>query len=107
VDTLVRQQPEQAWLMALRLVELSPDDQTLANVAAGPLEDLLKLHPYAFIDRVEHQIPNRCKIPTLSFRRVGLVVHSRGRPGPDAVHMGVKTRYREKGQRWPQSARGV
>jgi hypothetical protein len=55
VNTLVREQPEQGWLMILRLVELSPDDRTLASVAAGPLEDLLALHPRAFIDRVEHQ----------------------------------------------------
>jgi hypothetical protein len=53
VHALVREQPEQAWRMILRLVELSPDDRTLASVAAGPLEDLLGLHPYTFIDRVE------------------------------------------------------
>jgi len=29
------------------------DDDILAFVAAGPLEDLLVRHPYAFIDRVE------------------------------------------------------
>lgn len=41
--------------MILRLIELSPDDYVLANVAAGPLEDLLGLHAYGFIDRVENQ----------------------------------------------------
>jgi hypothetical protein len=55
VNTLVRERPEEAWLMILNLVELSPDDRTLANVAAGPLEDLLGLQPHEFIDRVEHQ----------------------------------------------------
>ncbi len=55
VDDLVHKEPEKAWSMILRLVELSPDDMTLANVAAGPLEDLLGLHAYAFIDRVEQQ----------------------------------------------------
>jgi Family of unknown function (DUF6869) len=55
VNTLVREQPEQAWLMILRLVDLAPDDRTLANVAAGPLEDLLGSQPSVFIDRVEHQ----------------------------------------------------
>jgi hypothetical protein len=49
----VREQPEEAWVMILRLVELSPDDRVLANIAAGPLEDLLGLHPYVFIDRIE------------------------------------------------------
>lgn len=55
VNDLVRQEPEQAWSMVLRLVELSPDDRSLASVAAGPLEDLLGFQPYAFIDRVENQ----------------------------------------------------
>jgi hypothetical protein len=55
VRTLVRDQPEHAWLMILTLVELSPDDTTLGSVAAGPLEDLLGLHPYEFIDRIEQQ----------------------------------------------------
>lgn len=55
VQTLVRERPEEGWLMILRLVELSPDDKTLAVVAAGPLEELLELHPYEFIDRVEHR----------------------------------------------------
>ena len=55
VNALVREQPERAWSMILRLVELSPDDRVLANVAAGPLEDLLKFQPYAFIDRVENR----------------------------------------------------
>ena len=55
VHALVHEQPEQGWLMILRLVDLAPDDRTLANVAAGPLENLLGSQPYVFIDRVEHQ----------------------------------------------------
>jgi hypothetical protein len=53
VDLLVRTEPEKAWSMILRLVELAPDDYVLATVAAGPLENLLGLQPYAFIHRVE------------------------------------------------------
>jgi hypothetical protein len=44
--------PEEAWTIITRLVELSPDDRILANVAAGPLEDVLGLHPQAFVDRI-------------------------------------------------------
>jgi hypothetical protein len=55
VDSLVHKQPEQAWLLIVRLVELSNDDRMLATVAAGPLEDLLGSHPYEFIDRLERQ----------------------------------------------------
>ena len=59
VDDMVRREPESAWLLILRLVELSPDDGVLASVAAGPLEDLLGLHPYVFIDRVEQLARSR------------------------------------------------
>lgn len=55
VDLLVSTEPEKAWSMILRLVELSPEDYVLARVAAGPLESLLGLHSFAFIDRVEAQ----------------------------------------------------
>jgi Family of unknown function (DUF6869) len=53
MNALVRTHPDEAWPMILRLVERSPDDRVLANVAAGPLEDLLTQQPHAFIDRVE------------------------------------------------------
>jgi len=55
VHALVCERPEEAWLLILRLVELSPDERMLATVAAGPLEDLLGLHSHAFIDRVEER----------------------------------------------------
>lgn len=55
VNRLVREDREYAWLVILRLVELAPDDLTLAAVAAGPLENLLGSHSYEVIERVEHQ----------------------------------------------------
>lgn len=61
VNALVRERPEEAWSMILRLIELSPDDRVLADVAAGPLEDLLGLQPYAFIDRVVNQARHDAK----------------------------------------------
>lgn len=45
VNEMVRERPEEAWSVITRLVELSPDDRILGNVAAGPLEDLLRLQP--------------------------------------------------------------
>lgn len=53
VEDLVRERPEDGWSMVLRLVALAPDERVLAAVAAGPLENLLCFHSYAFIDRVE------------------------------------------------------
>lgn len=55
LNDLVRERPEEAWSIITRLVELSPDDRTLANVAAGPLEDILNLHASGFIDRIEEK----------------------------------------------------
>ena len=47
--------PDLAWPIVLRLVELSPDDSLLGDVAAGPLEDLLCGHGTDVIERVEAQ----------------------------------------------------
>ena len=61
VEALVRERPEDGWSIITRLVELSPDDRILANVAAGPLENLLNLHAYEFIDRIEEKTRDDAK----------------------------------------------
>ena len=53
LDNLVRDEPEAAWPVVLELVRRARQDDVLAYIAAGPLEDLLCRHPHAFIDRVE------------------------------------------------------
>jgi len=55
VDEIVHDDPETGWTLTLALVEAAPDDRVLANVAAGPLEDLLKRASDVLIDRVEVQ----------------------------------------------------
>jgi hypothetical protein len=50
---LVRDAPEQAWNVIVELVRRTRRDEVLAYIAAGPLENLICEHPYAFIDRVE------------------------------------------------------
>lgn len=52
LDELVRNCPEAAWPIIIRLVTASPSDEILAIVAAGPLESLLCGHGEAFVDRV-------------------------------------------------------
>jgi hypothetical protein len=56
LDELVSDDPERAWPLMCEIIRrISPeDDDILAYVAAGPLEDLFVRHPHAFIDRVEH-----------------------------------------------------
>ena len=55
LDTLVTSEPERAWPLICEIIRrIAPkDEDILAYVAAGPLEDLLVRHPYAFIDRIE------------------------------------------------------
>ena len=55
VDEIVHDDPEAGWTLTLALVEAAPDDRVLANVAAGPLEDLLTRASDLLIDRVEVQ----------------------------------------------------
>ena len=54
LDDLIHSAPEEAWTVTLELVAAAPDDRVLANVAAGPLEDLLTKSD-RFIDRAEIQ----------------------------------------------------
>jgi hypothetical protein len=60
LDDLVTDEPERAWPLICEVIRrISPQDEDiLAYVAAGPLEDLLVRHPYAFIDRIESLAKN-------------------------------------------------
>jgi hypothetical protein len=55
LDQLVSDDPERAWPVIREIVRrISPEDEDiLAYVAAGPLEDLLARHSDTFIDRIE------------------------------------------------------
>jgi hypothetical protein len=55
LDELVSDEPERAWPIICEIVRrIAPaDEDILAYVAAGPLEDLLARHPHTFIDRIE------------------------------------------------------
>ena len=48
-------QPETAWQVILRLVELDLTEDQRALLAGGPVENLLALHGPQFIDRVERE----------------------------------------------------
>ncbi len=54
-DDLCTTDPERAWAAILQVIELESDDDVLAELAAGPLEDLLSRHGEAFIERVEER----------------------------------------------------
>ncbi len=52
VYDLIHNDPEKSWEVTLELIEQCQKDEELADVAAGPLEDLLNYHGPDFIDRV-------------------------------------------------------
>jgi hypothetical protein len=56
LDELVNDEPERAWPLMCEIIRrISPENEDiLAYVAAGPLEDLLVRHPHTFIDRAEN-----------------------------------------------------
>jgi hypothetical protein len=49
----VRDNPEDAWKAILKIQRSEPSAMILANLAAGPLENLLVSHGPQFIDRCE------------------------------------------------------
>jgi hypothetical protein len=53
LDSLVWDEPERAWPLICEIIRRVTEDDILAYIAAGLLEDLLVRHPHAFIERVE------------------------------------------------------
>ena len=62
VDRMTREKPDEAWAIVLALIEAASDELVLANVAAGPLEDLLSHHGKTVIDRIEEAAPRHPKL---------------------------------------------
>jgi hypothetical protein len=54
-DRCARDDPESCWLLVLGVLTATDDEYTLANLAAGPLEDLINRHGNEFIDRIEQE----------------------------------------------------
>ena len=53
LNTLVSEQPQEAWEVILEILEETNSDNIIANLAAGPLENLLSEHGETFIAEVE------------------------------------------------------
>ena len=56
VNHLCSKQPVEAFDFILAVLKLDPSDQVLANLAAGPMEELLGNHPHEMIERVETEV---------------------------------------------------
>src|SRR5258708_22427995 len=59
---LIKNDPDKAWQVILKLLEAAQDDGDLAYVAAGPLEDLLVYHGEKIIDRLEKEAQTNHKL---------------------------------------------
>lgn len=53
LDQLIKTDCDKAWLVILEICKHAKSDLDLANLAAGPLEDLLVKHGAKIIERVE------------------------------------------------------
>jgi uncharacterized protein DUF6869 len=53
LDNLVEDQPQAAWEVIQQLCTLDQTEHILANIAAGPVENLLCSHGSSFIERIE------------------------------------------------------
>jgi hypothetical protein len=49
----LKEQPQEAWLTLLCVIETAEDAEMLQTIGAGPLEDLLRSHAEALIASVE------------------------------------------------------
>jgi len=55
LDDLCQNSPDLAWEVIQEILEADQSDAVVANLAAGPLEDLLAEHGLKFINRVEER----------------------------------------------------
>ena len=62
VDTLVRDDPTEAWEVTRVLVNTAPSNEALAYVAAGPLEELLHRHGSVLIDPIEEESKGNARL---------------------------------------------
>ena len=65
LDDMVRHVPERAWLQILDIAAATENQKVLSSLAAGPLEDLLALHGFNFIERLETEARQNPEIARL------------------------------------------
>lgn len=53
--SLMSDNPDLCWRAILKILELSPNDTVISNLAAGPLEDLIHYHGESFINKIEEE----------------------------------------------------
>jgi len=65
LDELVKFAPELAFEVILALLSQTENEDVLENLAAGPLEDLIRIHGKNFIQRIEVEASENSKFKDL------------------------------------------
>lgn len=55
LNRIIREDPETGWKLVLQIVDTDQSPEVMSNLAAGPLEDLIRQHGAAFIERIERE----------------------------------------------------
>jgi hypothetical protein len=62
---LVRHHPDKALVVILEILASTEDEFVLSNLAAGPLEDLLRIHGASVIAEIEQRAKQDCRFSAL------------------------------------------
>ena len=65
IDDLCDESPNDAWVIMLKILEITDDPKVLQVLSAGLLEDLLSIHPEKIIDYVESEAEKNPKFKDL------------------------------------------
>lgn len=58
-------EPQECWDVILEVVNKTDNEWVLTNLAAGPLEDLLALHPNESIVWLEREVPKNPRLKSI------------------------------------------
>jgi hypothetical protein len=53
IQKIVRRDPDKGWALLLALLDRAPNEDGLGLLAAGPIEDFVREHGSAFLDRID------------------------------------------------------
>lgn len=62
---LALRSPSECWDLILEVVSITDDEWVLTNLAAGPLEGLLALHPNDSIVWLEREVPKNPRLKSI------------------------------------------
>jgi hypothetical protein len=61
---LITENPENAWIIILKIINMSDDARVISNLSAGPLEDFISQHGDNFYDQISLEAKRNKKFLT-------------------------------------------